>query len=349
MGLSKQNYVVDGEYLAFTIWTTSYCNFNCKYCYETENKPSNYMDRETADKVFEYIRTQAKRSGKKSLWIGFHGGEPMLNTGIIKYFLDMFEADDEITYFTSMTTNGSVMDEDIINRISEVSVSLDGAKESHNKNRITRSGEGTYDLIIGNIKKIMALKNNDVRLRMVVTPDNTEDFFDNIMFAVSLGFTTIVPGIDVFNKDWSDEKFRLLYDEAIKVREYRQENWSDKNIRIAIIDEQVKIMGDCEVGVDGFQIGVNGSLYHCMYTANDPSYSIGNIFDGVDESIAEKVNCLNRKKPEECNGCTNQPYCMAQRCLVLNKLTTGSYYEPSPVICKCEWLKLKLNGVSVRL
>lgn len=108
-------------------------------------------------------------------------------------------------------------------------------------------------------------------------------------------------------------------------------------------------MGDCEVGVDGFQIGVNGSLYHCMYTANDPSYSIGNIFDGVDESIAEKVNCLNRKKPEECNGCTNQPYCMAQRCLVLNKLTTGSYYEPSPVICKCEWLKLKLNGVSVRL
>ncbi|SFY00514.1 radical SAM/SPASM domain-containing protein [Ruminococcus sp. XPD3002] len=349
MGLSKQNYVVDGEYLAFTIWTTSYCNFNCKYCYETENKPSNYMDRETADKVFAYIRRQAKNSDKKSLWIGFHGGEPMLNTGIIKYFLDMFEADDEITYFTSMTTNGSVMDEDIINRISEVSVSLDGAKESHNKNRITRNGEGTYDLIIGNIKKIMEIKNNDIRLRMVVTPDNTEDFFDNVMYAASLGFTMIVPCIDFFNKDWNDEKFRLLYDEAIRIKEYRQENWSDKNIRIAIIDDQVKRMGDCEIGIDGFQIGVDGSLYHCMYTANDPSYSIGNIFDGIDESIAEEVNCLNRKKPEECNGCTYQPYCITQRCLILNKLTTGNYYEPSPVICKYEWLKLKLKGVNVRL
>ena len=150
---------------------------------------------------------------------------------------------------------------------------------------------------------------------MVVTPDNTDELFDNIVYVASLGFTEIVPGIDVFSNEWTNEKFRTLYEQLIKLKRYREENWYDKS----------------------------------MYTANDPTHSIGNIIDGVDEKKAEEINCLNRIKPDVCEGCTDQPYCEAQRCLILNKLTTGDYYSPSPVLCKYECLKLKLNGVNVEL
>lgn len=349
MGLSTQNYITGDDFLTFTIWTTSYCNFNCRYCYETENKPSNFMDIETASRVIEYIRAQTVKNNKKTVWITFHGGEPMLNTRVIKYVLDVLEKDEDITYFTSITTNGSVMDDEIFRRINEVSVSLDGQKESHNKNRVNHQNEGTYDLIINNIENILKLRNNNVRLRMVVTPDNTDELFDNIVYVASLGFTEIVPGIDVFSNEWTNEKFRTLYEQLIKLKRYREENWYDKRINIAILDEKVVKKKNCEVGTDGYQIGVNGLLYHCMYTANDPTHSIGNIIDGVDEKKAEEINCLNRIKPDVCEGCTDQPYCEAQRCLILNKLTTGDYYSPSPVLCKYECLKLKLNGVNVEL
>jgi len=39
----------------FTIWVTKACNMNCKYCYEGIEKEKEFMTKETADAVMDWI------------------------------------------------------------------------------------------------------------------------------------------------------------------------------------------------------------------------------------------------------------------------------------------------------
>ena len=56
-----------------------------------------------------------------------------------------------------LTTNGSLLQDEIIeyfvNNNFGLSISLDGPREEHNRNRILKNGEKTYDVVYQNIQK----------------------------------------------------------------------------------------------------------------------------------------------------------------------------------------------------
>ena len=87
--------------------------------------------------------------------ISFFGGEPLLNIDVIEIICKYFSCKD-IKF--SMVTNLTLLDEKVINLINKYNImitgSLDGPKDINYANRLTLDGEGTFDIISDNIKKL---------------------------------------------------------------------------------------------------------------------------------------------------------------------------------------------------
>ena len=139
---------------------TEQCNFRCSYCIYSENYPnerietSKNMSFDTAKKAVDGLVPLSKNN----VMIGFYGGEPLLNMGLIRQIMNYSKEkfpDKEFGF--SMTTNFFNADryiQDIVNNRMYINLSLDGPKEIHDKCRRTKNGKPTYDRIMSNLKKI---------------------------------------------------------------------------------------------------------------------------------------------------------------------------------------------------
>ena len=338
-------YIYEGEeFLYFNIWVTNECNYNCLYCYEENKKHESNMNQETANRVVEYIFECCREKNIDAVWMNFHGGEPMLNREQIKYIINCFrERKGTLKLYTSMTTNCSIYDNEMTEYISELTVSIDGDRESHDKNRILRDGSGTYDLSIQNAQKYLMDKGS-VRLRMVVTPNNVSELCNNVMHLYKLGFREIIPGIDYYDENWTEELFDEVLFQFQKLQKHREKK-QIKDVRIGILDDTVKEKGKCVVGCDGYQISSDGKLYPCLLVADNPYYCIGDIYSGLDYKAINKINKINQKDVEQCADCGNYKYCITSRCLFLNEQLTGSCFCAAANVCALENVKLKLWGI----
>ncbi|GHU64313.1 radical SAM/SPASM domain-containing protein [Bacteroidia bacterium] len=131
------------------------CNISCKYCYlSAESKTSNKFDVKFAKSVLQQVKDILAPNKKRRLKILWHGGEPLLwgiknYTEIFAYIEKEFE---RYNYSISIQTNLSLINEDFIDLFLKYKVSvgcsLDGPKEIHDTQRVTRKGEGTFDLIM---------------------------------------------------------------------------------------------------------------------------------------------------------------------------------------------------------
>lgn len=99
-----------------------------------------------------------------------------------------------------MTTNGTLLDDEVISVIKRYNfglmVSLDGPKERHDRQCSTRAGVGSFDLAVAGIKKLMARRRR-VTVRCTMAHP-APDMMHLIRFFEDFGFSRIVLG-RVFN------------------------------------------------------------------------------------------------------------------------------------------------------
>ena len=330
--------------LTINLWVTSECNFNCAYCYEGDKKSCFYLDEECADKVVDFINTKCEEKSIDLIWLNFHGGEPLLNSKMIRYVVDKINATGVIKrLFTTTTTNCSIYDETITDYICQLTVSIDGTKKVHDLNRVDRGGNPTYDRCIANALKYLD-KAPNLRLRTVVTPNNVEYLFESVKELIELGFPLIVPGVDYYSDAWTDELFDVYYEQLKMVKSYLKEKGLSEDI-IGGFEKNYREMTPCKACCSGFQIDADGKLYSCTYVVREPEYCIGDIEKGFDEEKIAQLNKIGDGCVEDCKDCGFSKYCVTNRCLLLNKQLTGSYYIASPVVCAYENMILRLKGL----
>lgn len=185
-----------------TFWTTMDCNLNCAYCYNRANNniKKEYMLRDTAKKAIELFR-KIEHFGGDDLYINFHGGEPLLNCEVIESIMNELEQNiprDRIIY--GITTNGTIQTDiakQILKKIDNISVSIDGNKENHNKYRVYSDGRGSFDNVISFAKELQKRKN--IRVRMTVTRQTLPNMKETIAFLIDEGFKEIVPILDMYD------------------------------------------------------------------------------------------------------------------------------------------------------
>jgi uncharacterized protein len=135
------------------------CNFACTYCYEGDMKGNLYMSETTVAGLLDFIKEKFTEN-KKSLLIDFYGGEPLLSTALIVSISRAIKPYIESkggSYRFTLITNGSLFTRRVAEKLvplglESVNITIDGPAEIHDGNRPFKSGAGSFNTIIHNIK-----------------------------------------------------------------------------------------------------------------------------------------------------------------------------------------------------
>lgn len=166
--LSEQNIIyqmANTEQLTFEV--TEKCNLDCSYCcygdlyIHHKKREKRSLDFNTATSIIDFCfslwNSEKNKSKKKNIFIGFYGGEPLLNFEVIEQIVNYVKNKDiyKRVHFT-MTTNSILLDKYIdflvVNNF-QLLLSLDG-NSSNNVYRKKKNGENSFDLVCKNIDKL---------------------------------------------------------------------------------------------------------------------------------------------------------------------------------------------------
>lgn len=336
--------------MLYNIWVTSKCNMQCKYCYEGDHLEYSTMSKETAEKVIEYISCRVRKLRMDEyIIINFHGGEPLIAFDLIEMMISKLRQKLPERYFLfGLTTNGLLLTNRIIDYLCDnfeysLSISIDGNKEVHDKNRVLPNGEGTHSLIVNNIKKLIEKRKN-VRARVTFTSETCKDLYETVLYLYNLGFHVIIPVADYFDSSWSLEGIKIFEEQLILIYD-KFKSFSKDNLDIGLMrDNSTRLKnGICDPLNCSINIKYDGSLYPCTYVVGDEFYRIGDIYSGIFPDKLNDIYDLSTIENRTCLGCTNYDYCISTRCKIMNKVLTGDYYTASPVFCNIENIIYKLS------
>ncbi|MDA8165510.1 MAG: geopeptide radical SAM maturase [Desulfobacteraceae bacterium] len=297
------------------------CNFACRYCYEGNLKEQpRPMIGETAARLVEFLKERFA-PGKKNLVLHFYGGEPLLATERIKEIaapLQQFAQQKGANFGFSLVTNGSLLTPPIIEELKPfglriAKITLDGPADVHDRSRPFKSGEGSFETILGNVADCCGLvgigiqgnytRENyqrfpellDLLMERGVTPDKL----------LQVGFGPVLQTRDQFtladfhdgccsaNEPWLVEASIMLREEILK-RGYPAPKITPS---------------PCMVDVDhAFTVHVDGGIYQCLSFIGHREYQTGDIWQGV-RDYREIYNLDHWRRHEECRDCSYLPLC----------------------------------------
>jgi uncharacterized protein len=154
------------EQLRVTVLTTMQCNFACDYCIQGDhgdyNKTAGKMSLESAARVATWIESRLDETRAGSFVLTLFGGEPLLNLPVAYYLSERLWTATEargVTMQINVITNGLLLTPEVVDRLAPcglnvVKITLDGDRDTHNRMRPLRGGQGTFDKIISNIRKV---------------------------------------------------------------------------------------------------------------------------------------------------------------------------------------------------
>lgn len=284
---------------------TNRCNLMCNYCFHTQSNLDIIF--EIADQAAQYLIVNSVIMGEKPS-IGFFGGEPLLcYQNIIKPLVEKYKD----IFDWSITTNGTLLTEDIIDFFAEYNVhvllSIDGCEIVQNTQRPCKNGDKSFALLTKNLPYLL-LKKPDTTFRSTITKFSLKYLNEIPEMVVKYGFQnfTLIPnGFEI----WDDKDYCLWRDfvdkEAIKIMRYilleekipyQFTSLTDtyKTIFYQDIEPILKNpLSACGLGMKAIGISPTGDLFCCQEdngkTASD---CIGNIFTGID-SQKQKQYCLD--------------------------------------------------------
>lgn len=295
------------------------CNLACKYCYEGSMKGSHYMSPETAELLIDFIEKNHLAKGK-DIHIDFYGGEPLLSFELIKYISKRLKASAEVRglkYSFNLVTNGTLL---TTNRAEEVSslgikdarITIDGPGENHDRFRPFKSGKGTFDIIIKNIKE--ASRFIKIQIGGNFTPENYGDFprlldyflqeglrpdnFSVIKFDAitrtdrKFALPDFNEGCESINEKWLFEAGIFLRGEILKRGFYTP-----------------KIMpSPCMIELqDDIVVNYEGTIYKCPGFIGWEGLEVGDLKRGIRDY--RESHRLNIWKKQECLDCEYLPLC----------------------------------------
>lgn len=302
------------------------CNLSCSYCFIGQNIKPLKMSNAVVEQVKKYITKNYNKF--ETVVIDWFGGEPLLEYSIIKEITEHVLGLD-MNVQSDITTNGVLLTPEIIDnlenlRIFSLQVTLDGLKHTHDKKRVFKSGEGTFDLIMKNLdylhtyvadKKLMT-----VNIRINVDKENHEEYhlLHNIV-EQRYPLFTIYPGILMEYKSCSSAI------NCFSCQSEVAEFWTQQYEKYGIDDIQyyplIKGTGAC-LAENPYSsvIGPEGEQYMCLKDVGDEREIVGNIFnDKKDISkivhYAVKNFCYDNEQCSKCHavalcggGCPNLKY-----------------------------------------
>lgn len=290
-----------------SLLVTERCNLCCSYCYCDKRRTAS-MTLETAQKAIDEVFTTYP---DRPLRLLLMGGEPFIEFGLIKgiveYIRQRYHGRD---VFVKTVTNGTLVHGEVQQWLADnldlfhASLSLDGSRETHNRNRC-----GSYDSI--DIDFFLRTYGVNAEVSMVACPDNMNHLADDVITLQEQGFRVKCVLADDCHWDPRHEPKRWASQLSHLVDYYLT---NPEQMPFNQLLESVNIIGSgavaekCRPGCNTHCIGVDGRLYGCHRCT--PYYNNG-IWRLDDESIVDSGMLHNG-----CAQCPAQPVCCSCPALV---------------------------------
>lgn len=328
------------------------CNLECKYCYEGKKECSSIMDEKTVEDTLDFICNLAHEDEEIDLML--LGGEPLINKkAFYKIASLVSEKYSRKKFNIEMTTNATLFDGNVLDTIFatgiELSISIDGNRQTNNLNRKSKSGKDYYEYIIRQIENLVRNKKK-FNIRMTVTDNNVKYLMDNIHFFSKMGVNRIYIGLDEFTS-WSESSMQLLDSEMTRLDQFYLKNIvGDPNKVINLYDFKISTFVAkrevcfCSAGTENhFIVDSKGNIYPCNYVARDPEWVIGNIYSGI--SYEKFISSIKKYLKRPCNNCDCKIdfSCNGKRCGFKNYSLTGYLNQVSKTTCRLEQILYRHN------
>lgn len=339
------------------------CNLRCKYCFECHN--NKHMTEEVAKQSINFLIDNALKMQDDHIHLMLFGGEPLINYKIVKYILEYGykQCRNHNLYLTaSMVTNCTVMNPEIemmmrewINKIDfSVQLSIDGKKETQDMFRVTKGGQGSFDLLEKNIpiwQDIFRHKPHMLCVHGCCNENTIHNLYENYLyFREELNFKSIW-FIPIASDGWTDKLSKVYEEQLTKISNHILNKIKETNdIReISVYAPIDKCMNQstgfnipCGAGRGFVTITADGNVYPCHhFYFNDPEEEtyLGNIFDGLnfdkkrifDEYSSEDLSCS--KNGCDCYDC--------YRCIAESWCRNGSILSFENNGFKCDFAKIE--------
>jgi uncharacterized protein len=330
---------------AITLQLTQDCNFRCAYCIYSEEKNKKqrshsrkHMSWETAKKAIDFFLEHSIDSERRN--VGFYGGEPLLRFELLQQIVEYAEMrliGRPLTF--SLTTNGSLLTEEIAAYLYAHNVntliSLDGPKEINDKNRVFKSGEGTFDTVMCRVSMLKEKQPdffNKLSVNMVLDPSNDIDCVNSITMELSdMDIANITArtmdstdGIIKYPSDFIS-KFQYLQFLAYlsHTKRFPSESlplvghgYGQEITRLATFLNAGNGMsnttapgGPCVPGKNRLLVNVDEQLFPCERVNENDAMCIGTLDKGLDLNRVEIILNVATLTADKCKNCWAQRHC----------------------------------------
>ncbi len=303
------------------------CNMKCEYCFAAQGdfgmKPA-LMALETAKQAMDFL---LKNSGQvKNLEVDFFGGEPLLVADMLKDLVAFCREREKETgkrFNFTLTTNAALLEDDIIDWVIEnnisVILSLDGRKTTNDCCRLLNNGEGTYDLIVPRIQKLVARHPISYFTRGTFTQQNL-DFSRDLEHLIELGFECISlePAVGPDNGySIQEQDLPRVLDEYERLTEVLLENYTQGkeieffhyNLNLQRGSCLAKRVTGCGAGIEYLVVTPEGDIYPCHQFVGDPVFYMGDIFQGIKNLQIRQDFANNQLQDKVCRDCWARYFC----------------------------------------
>ncbi len=174
-GIGNYERAVQNGISIMVFQVTQMCNLKCDYCPHAQkdnNRMRSHanirMPKEMAFKGIDFLAAHSDE--KKIIDISFFGGEPLIEFNLIKEIVLYAEGKLHNKHITfNVSTNALLLSEENIDFFAKhrfcISISMDGPRDIHDKNRKDWNGKGSFHRVYHNFLKLeKAFRNTESRI-----------------------------------------------------------------------------------------------------------------------------------------------------------------------------------------
>lgn len=350
------------------------CNLACVYCYadgRTSEEgghakgayggPVTYMRREVMERAAAVFMRAAP--GERVSVI-FFGGEPLLSEARFLEAVDVVNAaaaahGKTISY--SMTTNGTILTDDVLACLREngfrVAVSIDGTRETHDRQRPMARGTGSYDLAVAGLAR---LTESGVPAAVRMTAFRGEGLAEDhrslaTLPALATTFQFSFYGDDA-RRSMSGAERQALFDHYLDVARdiLKGDTVAGRMGAVADVVSGIvfkrKRQFQCGAGRQFWAVAAAGDVYPCHRFVGMRGYKIGNVMsDGFRFApLALFEGNAVQRRVLKADGSNNCALCFAHNvcgggCAQIGAANNGRIGEMPPFYC--EETRLRVQAV----
>ena len=305
-----------------TLFLSSECNFQCRYCYANGGVGQGYMELKIARAAIDFIIKNALKKNSEKVKLTFHGGgEPTLNWELFVSTISYFRRaakEKNLNSKIHLATNSYLSDSQtdyIAEAVDGLSISFDGPKEIQNAQRPLKTGNGTFDRVYRTIKRwdSCGLKYG---LRCTITGESVNNMEDIVsFFAKNFKMKTIqMEPVFSCNRHLAERTPPPTSAEFIDNYRKALEKADSLDIKLSYSGAQFGkwVSSFCGVPRDNFNVTPNGHITACteVVTTEDKRADIFiySKFDRIQDKFIvdnKKLNFLRSLTVNNMPNCSN--------------------------------------------